>query len=50
MVATLQGSVGKMNDLLARLAPHASARVQRIEPQPLRPILDVGDRRQARRP
>ena len=28
-----------MNDLLARLAPHSSARVQRIEPQPLRPIL-----------
>jgi signal transduction histidine kinase len=28
-----------MNDLLARLAPHSAARVQRIEPQPLRPIL-----------
>jgi len=39
MVATLQSSVAKMNDLLARLAPHAPARVQRIEPQPLRPIL-----------
>ena len=39
MVATLQSSVGKMNDLLARLAPHSQARVQRIEPQPLRPIL-----------
>jgi putative PEP-CTERM system histidine kinase len=41
MVATLQGSVGKMNDLLARLAPHASARIHRIEPQPLRAILSA---------
>lgn len=39
MVATLQSSVGKMNDLLARLAPHSQARVQRLEAQPLRPIL-----------
>jgi putative PEP-CTERM system histidine kinase len=39
MVATLQSSVGKMNELLTRLAPHSQARVQRIEPQPLRPIL-----------
>ena len=39
MIATLRGSVGKMNDLLARLAPHASPRAQRAEPQPLRPIL-----------
>jgi putative PEP-CTERM system histidine kinase len=39
MVATLKGSVGKMNDLLARLSPHAGARVQRLDPQPLRPIL-----------
>jgi len=39
MVATLQSSVGKMNELLARLAPHSPARVQRIEPQSLRPIL-----------
>ena len=39
MVATLQSSVGKMNDLLARLAPSSQARVQRIEPLPLRPIL-----------
>jgi putative PEP-CTERM system histidine kinase len=39
MVATLQGSVGKMNDLLARLSPRAGARVQRVEPQPLRPLL-----------
>jgi putative PEP-CTERM system histidine kinase len=39
MVATLKASVGKMNELLARLAPHSAARVQRIEAQPLRPIL-----------
>ena len=39
MVATLKSSVGKMNDLLARLAPQASGRVQRVEPQPRRPIL-----------
>ncbi|HEX4801549.1 MAG TPA: ATP-binding protein, partial [Sphingomicrobium sp.] len=39
MVATLQASVGKMNDLLARLAPHSGSRVQRIEAQSLRPIL-----------
>jgi putative PEP-CTERM system histidine kinase len=39
MVATLQGSVGKMNELLARLAPHSPARVQRVRPEPLRPIL-----------
>ena len=41
MVATLQGSVGKMNELLARLAPHSQASVQRIEAQPLRPILNA---------
>jgi putative PEP-CTERM system histidine kinase len=39
MVATLQSSVGKMNELLARLAPQSSARVQRVEAQPLRAIL-----------
>jgi putative PEP-CTERM system histidine kinase len=39
MVATLQSSVGKMNELLARLAPHSPSRVQRIEAQSLRPIL-----------
>jgi putative PEP-CTERM system histidine kinase len=39
MVATLRGSVGKMNDLLARLTPHAPSRVQRLEPEPLRPVL-----------
>jgi putative PEP-CTERM system histidine kinase len=41
MVATLKSSVGKMNDLLARLAPHSSARIQTPEPQPLRPILSA---------
>src|SRR6185312_4348040 len=41
MVATLQSSVGKMNELLARLAPHSPSRVQRLEPQPLRPILSA---------
>jgi len=39
MVATLRSSVGKMNDLLQRLAPQSQARVQRVEAQPLRPIL-----------
>jgi putative PEP-CTERM system histidine kinase len=41
MIATLQSSVGKMNDLLARLHPRSEARVQRIEAQPLRPILNA---------
>jgi putative PEP-CTERM system histidine kinase len=39
MIATLQSSVGKMNELLARLAPRSGARVQRVEAQPLRAIL-----------
>jgi putative PEP-CTERM system histidine kinase len=39
MVATLKSSVGKMNELLTRLAPHSQSRVQRIQAQPLRPIL-----------
>ena len=39
MIATLKGSVEKMNDLLARLSPRAASRVQRIEAQPLRPLL-----------
>src|SRR5437868_3190437 len=41
MVATLKSSVGKMNELLARLAPQGSGRVQRIESQALRPILNA---------
>ncbi|MEO6255941.1 MAG: XrtA/PEP-CTERM system histidine kinase PrsK [Sphingomicrobium sp.] len=39
MIATLKSSVGKMNELLARLSPQAPPRVQRSEPSPLRPIL-----------
>jgi putative PEP-CTERM system histidine kinase len=39
MVATLKGSVGKMNDLLARLAPAADQRPAKPEPTPLRPIV-----------
>ena len=39
MVATLQSSVSKLNDLLARLAPQGPAQVQQIEAQSLRPIL-----------
>jgi putative PEP-CTERM system histidine kinase len=39
MVATLRSSVGKMNDLLARLSPHSATRVQRVDSQILRPIL-----------
>ena len=39
MIATLQGSVGKMNELLARLSPQASGRLQRSEAQQLRPLL-----------
>jgi signal transduction histidine kinase len=41
MVATLQSSVGKMNDLLARLAPSSQARVQRVQPLPVGPILSA---------
>jgi putative PEP-CTERM system histidine kinase len=39
MIATLKGSVGKMNDLLARLSPGSAPRGARAEAQPLRPIL-----------
>ena len=39
MVATLRSSVGKMNDLLARLSPQAQSRPQRADAQPLRSIL-----------
>ena len=49
MVATLKSSVGKMNDLLARLAPQAPARPERVEPSPLRADSHRGDRRQAPR-
>jgi len=39
MVATLKSSAGKMNDLLARLAPRAQQRVESLDAQCLRPIL-----------
>ncbi len=39
MIATLKSSVGKMNELLARLSPQAAPRVHHSEPSPLRPIL-----------
>nr|WP_294847763.1 XrtA/PEP-CTERM system histidine kinase PrsK [uncultured Sphingomonas sp.] len=39
MVATLKGSVGKMNDLLARLAPASDQRPVRLEPTPLRAVV-----------
>ena len=39
MIATLKSSVGKMNDLLARLSPHTGARVDSTDVQPLRPLL-----------
>lgn len=39
MVATLRSSVTKMNDLLARLAPHAQGRVKPSSAQPLGPIV-----------
>ncbi|MBV9528315.1 XrtA/PEP-CTERM system histidine kinase PrsK [Sphingomonas sp.] len=39
MIATLKSSVGKMNDLLARLSPHTGARVSSTDSQPLRPLL-----------
>ncbi len=41
MVATLQSSVGKMNDLLARLAPQAGSRPLKPEAQPVKPILEA---------
>ena len=39
MIATLKSSVGKMNELLARLSPQATQRAQRSEPCQLREIL-----------
>ena len=41
MVATLQSSVGKMNDLLARLAPQAGSRPLKPESQPLIPVIEA---------
>jgi putative PEP-CTERM system histidine kinase len=39
MIVTLKGSIGKMNDLLARLSPQSNARPQRLEARPLRDIV-----------
>ena len=39
MIATLRGSVGKMTDLLARLAPASDQRSAKLEPTPLRPLV-----------
>jgi len=39
MIATLRGSVGKMTDLLARLAPATDQRAAKLEPFPLRPLV-----------
>ena len=41
MIATLKSSITKMNDLLARLAPQATARASRTQPQPVREILSA---------
>ncbi len=40
MIATLQGSVGKMNDLLARLSPKAHGRSEAPRPTGLRKLAD----------
>jgi putative PEP-CTERM system histidine kinase len=39
MIATLKSSIGKMNDLLARLSPQAASRSQKVQPQPLRDVI-----------
>jgi putative PEP-CTERM system histidine kinase len=39
MIATLKSSIGKMNDLLARLSPQAGARSNKAIPQQLRDIV-----------
>ena len=41
MVATLKSSVGKMNELLLRLAPQAGQRSERAEAMPLRDLLSA---------
>jgi len=41
MIATLKGSIAKMNDLLARLTPQALAKQKRIEPLFLRDVLST---------
>ena len=51
MVATLRSSVWKMTELLARLTPHSTGRVQRIQRQTLLPILTgvISGRRHGRK-
>jgi putative PEP-CTERM system histidine kinase len=39
MVATLKGSVGKMNDLLDRLSPSPDQRPAKLEPTPIRALV-----------
>ena len=41
MIATLKSSVGKMNDLLLRIAPKGAARAIRLESVELRPLLSA---------
>ncbi|QIL01990.1 PEP-CTERM system histidine kinase PrsK [Sphingomonas sinipercae] len=41
MIATLNSSIGKMKELLARLSPQAVGRTYRAEPQALRPIVSA---------
>ena len=50
MIATLKSSVGKMNDLLARLSPHTGARVDSTDTQALRPLLAAAIAGQAPQP
>ena len=48
MVLTLQESVGKMNDMLARLSQHNKGRVEEPRPLSLRPLVDQVARTRAR--
>jgi putative PEP-CTERM system histidine kinase len=41
MIATLQGSVKKMNDLLARLSPRAARDAEPSRPVPIQPLLEA---------
>ena len=41
MMATLNSSIGKMHDLLARLSPKASAKSQLVQPHSIRDILSA---------
>ena len=47
MVATLKSSVGKMNDLLQRIAPAGTARAVQARPMELRPLISaaIADKR-----